>query len=120
MSDAELVLGRHWFLDFSGCSQLPTTPEELEAIVCKSVLLSGATIVQKCFHAFAPIGLTGVVIIAESHVAIHTWPEHNALCIDFFSCSDRLDVQKTLDALTAEFKPTSAKQSVRERRVTPR
>lgn len=120
MSDPDMVLGRHWFLDLSSCSELPHTPEELERIVCESVLLSGATIVQKCFHAFSPFGLTGVVIIAESHVAIHTWPEYNAICIDYFSCSDRLDVQRTLDALITEFKPAIAKQSVRERRVRPR
>jgi S-adenosylmethionine decarboxylase len=120
MSDPDIVLGRHWFLDLSGCSHCPDTPESLEQIVCDAVLLSGATIVQTCFHAFSPIGLTGVVIIAESHVAIHTWPEHDAICIDFFSCSDRLDVQKTLDAFIREFQPAITKQSVQERRVMPR
>lgn len=119
MSVSDIVLGRHWFLDLSGCSHTPDTPESLEQIVREAVLLSGATIVQTCFHAFSPIGLTGVVIIAESHVAIHTWPEHNAICIDFFSCSDRLAVQKTLDALIGEFQPAFKKQTVQERRVIP-
>jgi S-adenosylmethionine decarboxylase len=120
MSATDMVLGRHWFLDMSDCSGLPHTPEDLDRILCESVLLSGATIVHKCFHTFSPIGLTGVVIIAESHVAVHTWPEHNAICVDYFSCSERLDVQKTLDALIREFKPAITKQSVRGRRVTPR
>ncbi|XZE43875.1 adenosylmethionine decarboxylase [Pirellulaceae bacterium SH467] len=118
MNTDETLLGRHWFLDLSGCQNIPDTPAQLEQIVCEAVLLSGATIVQRCFHAFSPFGLTGVVIIAESHVAIHTWPEHRAVCIDYFSCSDRIDVQRSFDYLIRAFQPTSTKRSTSERRIT--
>ncbi|AMV35028.1 S-adenosylmethionine decarboxylase proenzyme precursor [Pirellula sp. SH-Sr6A] len=117
MSTEEKLLGRHWFLDLSGCLNIPDTPEQLEQIICEAVLLSGATIVQRCFHAFSPYGLTGVVVIAESHVAVHTWPEHQAICIDYFSCSERIGVQRSFDYLIRAFQPHSAKQSTSERRV---
>lgn len=46
----------------------------------------GATIVKSVFHEYNPYGLSGVVVIAESHFAIHTWPEHNVASVDLFSC----------------------------------
>ena len=47
----------------------------------------GATIIGDSFHRFQPQGISGVVIIAESHLSIHTWPEHLYAAIDIFSCS---------------------------------
>ncbi len=91
------VLGWHWLVDFYQCSQLPTESSVLEAILIKAAELAGATVVQSCFHQFSPHGLSGVVVIAESHLAAHTWPEHQAMCIDLFSCSQRINVQVAID-----------------------
>lgn len=51
----------------------------------------GGTIVRSVFHQFSPWGVTGVVVITESHVTVHTWPEHGYAAVDVFSCSPRLD-----------------------------
>lgn len=65
--------------------------------------LIGATIVQSVFHEFNPHGLSGVVIIAESHIAIHTWPEHRCAALDIFTCGQRLHAQPGIDYLRQAF-----------------
>ncbi len=103
MSENELqptksnVLGWHWLVDFYQCSHLPTEGPILESILITAAELAGATVVQSCFHQFSPHGLSGVVVIAESHLAAHTWPEHQAMCIDLFSCSQKISVQVAID-----------------------
>ena len=71
---------------------------------------SGATVVQSCFHQFSPYGLSGVVVIAESHLAAHTWPEHNAMCLDLFSCSDKIKAQVAIDYIAAEIQAGTVNQ----------
>jgi len=81
------------------CSQLPTEPAVLEAILVLAAESAGATVVQSCFHQFSPYGLSGVVVIAESHLAAHTWPEHNAMCLDLFSCSDKIRAEIAIELI---------------------
>ena len=61
-----------------------------------------ATIVGSHFHAFSPHGVSGVVVIAESHLTVHTWPEHNFAAVDVFSCGE-LDLDAGIKLLIAEF-----------------
>lgn len=63
---------------------------------------AGATIVGQSFHKFAPRGVTGIVAIAESHLCIHTWPEHSYAAVDIFTCG-------------AGFKPRDAARLIIER-----
>ena len=49
-----------------------------------------ATIVEISFHKFSPFGISGVVVIAESHLSIHTWPEYAYAAVDIFTCGDAL------------------------------
>ena len=51
----------------------------------------GATVIDHIFHQFSPQGVTGVVAIAESHLCIHTWPEHGYAAVDIFTCGDGFD-----------------------------
>jgi S-adenosylmethionine decarboxylase len=53
---------------------------------------SGATVVTDVFHQFNPHGVSGVVVIAESHIAIHTWPEHGFAAVDVFTCGKSIDI----------------------------
>jgi S-adenosylmethionine decarboxylase proenzyme len=57
----------------------------------EAVNLSGATIITTAFHNFSPCGVSGVIVIAESHVAIHTWPEYRYSAVDIFTCGDCID-----------------------------
>lgn len=60
--------------------------------------------VKSCFHKFSPYGLSGVVVIAESHLAVHTWPEHRAVCLDLFSCSNKIDAQAAITFVADQLK----------------
>jgi S-adenosylmethionine decarboxylase len=62
-----------------------------------------ATIVDVVFHEFNPFGISGVVVIAESHLAIHTWPEYRYAAVDVFSCGDVLQPQVAADYLVEQF-----------------
>ena len=62
------------------------------------------TIVEKCFHQFSPYGVSGVVVIAESHLAIHTWPEYNYAAVDFFTCNKNCNTDIAIEYLKEGFK----------------
>ena len=85
-------LARHTLLELHGCdSTLLNNPDNLKALLVEAVRRGQGTIVTEVFHTFSPHGVSGVVVIAESHVAIHTWPEHGYAAVDIFSCGTKLD-----------------------------
>ncbi|MEA3208318.1 MAG: S-adenosylmethionine decarboxylase [Chthoniobacter sp.] len=87
-----LALARHTLLEFHGCdSALLDDSAALRPILLEAVRHGHGTIVTDLFHDFCPQGVSGVIVIAESHVAIHTWPEHRFAAVDIFSCSVALD-----------------------------
>jgi S-adenosylmethionine decarboxylase len=61
-----------------------------------------ATIVDVAFHEFNPFGISGVVVIAESHLTIHTWPEYRYAAVDVFSCGETLQPQVAVDYLVEQ------------------
>lgn len=80
-------LGRHVLLDVWGVD--PSILDDEEAL-CRhlkdAARRGGATVVEERFHRFAPQGVSGVVVLAESHVAVHTWPENGFAALDVFTC----------------------------------
>ena len=81
------ALGRHLLAEFYDCaSPALNDPARIEALMNEAARRSGATVVQSVFHAFSPHGVSGVVVVEESHLAVHTWPEHNYAAVDYFSC----------------------------------
>ena len=92
MPDEDVHLGRHVLAEFFECD--PNTLnsiDKVEKYMMEAALECGATIVQKCFHMFSPYGVSGVVIISESHLAIHTWPELGYAAVDLFTCGSKCD-----------------------------
>lgn len=65
----------------------------------EAAIACGATVVQKDFHHFSPFGVSGVVVIAESHLAIHTWPEYGYAAVDLFTCGSSCDPKVAYDYL---------------------
>jgi S-adenosylmethionine decarboxylase proenzyme len=65
---------------------------------------AGATVVETVFHKFAPCGISGVVVIAESHLAIHIWPEHRYAAVDVFTCGDIVQMDVATALLAREFR----------------
>lgn len=91
--DAKLfTLGRHLLSEFYDCEpNILNNVSLIEKAMCDAAVLAGATIVQKTFHHFSPYGVSGVVVIAESHLAIHTWPEYGYAAVDLFTCGSSVD-----------------------------
>jgi S-adenosylmethionine decarboxylase len=82
----------HMLLELHGCNaELLNNPEALKELLLEAVRRGHGTIVTDVFHTFSPHGVSGVVVIAESHVAIHTWPEHGYAAVDIFSCGTKLN-----------------------------
>lgn len=85
-------LARHVLIEFHGCDAAAISDGDgLLSGLLDAVRRSGATYLNHLFHAFAPHGMSGIVLIAESHVAFHTWPEHGYMAMDVFTCSESMD-----------------------------
>jgi len=84
-------LGQHLIVDFYNCKSIPSTAESLEQVMLATAREIKSTVVTSSFHEFSPHGLSGVVVIAESHLAAHTWPEHGTVCVDLFTCSSEME-----------------------------
>ncbi len=86
------ALGRHLLVEYYDCSANALNDcAFIEEIMTKAAVLAGATVVEKVFHMFNPHGVSGTVVIAESHLAIHTWPEYGYASVDLFTCGTTVD-----------------------------
>lgn len=83
------TMGRHVISELWGCDfEKLNDMEQIEQIFVDAALKSGAEIREVAFHKFAPQGVSGVVIISESHLTIHSFPEHGYASIDVYTCGD--------------------------------
>ncbi|MBV8399240.1 MAG: adenosylmethionine decarboxylase [Acetobacteraceae bacterium] len=104
--DGVKFAGTHLLVDLWGASNL-TDPELIDRACCEAALAAGATILHSHFHHFSPEGgVSGVVVLAESHISIHTWPERDFAAVDIFMCG-ACDPYKSVPVLKAAFKPAS-------------
>ena len=99
------ALCHHTLLEYYNCDvkQLQRA-RTVKTLLCAAVLKGGGKIVKTVFHNFSPYGVSGVVVITESHVTIHTWPEHGYAAVDIFSCSARLDHRRIRETLKRALK----------------
>jgi S-adenosylmethionine decarboxylase len=81
------TVGTHLLVEYSGCDHVVLDDLELiRNLMLKAAAAAGTIVVGSLFKPFQPHGVTGVVIIEESHLSIHTWPEHGYAAVDFFTC----------------------------------
>jgi spermidine synthase len=86
------ALGRHILVEFYDCSpELMNDVVHIENSMVAAAETAGATVINSTFHHFSPYGVSGVVVIQESHLAIHTWPEYGYAAVDLFTCGDSVD-----------------------------
>jgi S-adenosylmethionine decarboxylase len=96
-------LGNHLLVELYECdSEKLNDLGLLESVLEEAVSVSGATALETSFHQFSPQGVSGVIIIAESHFTIHTWPEYGYAALDIFTCGESVDSQKALDYIEKE------------------
>ena len=80
-------LGRHLLIEYYGCDpKILTNIGSIEDILVEAAKRAHAHIVDVVFHTFSPHGVSGVVVLEESHLAIHTWPEHGFASVDIYTC----------------------------------
>ena len=97
-------LGRHILVEFFGCSaEVLNDIPMIEKSMLNAAGEAGATIINSNFHHFSPFGVSGVVVIQESHLAIHTWPEYRYAALDLFTCGDSVDPWVSYDVLKKSF-----------------
>ena len=99
------VLGSQVVLDLYECETGHLDDIEwVKKSLVNAARVAGATIVETVFHKFAPWGISGVVVIAESHLAIHIWPENRYAAIDLFTCGENVQIDAACAFLTREFR----------------
>ena len=100
------ALGRHFLIELWEADNLDK-PEIGEEALVETVRASGGTLLDTRFVPFPNGGYSGVCIIAESHVTIHTWPEHSYAAVDMFTCGPNMDFDAGLEMLKKYFVPKS-------------
>ncbi|MCK6520591.1 adenosylmethionine decarboxylase [Myxococcota bacterium] len=108
MTEPTAPLGWHHLVELHGCDRaaLDDLPR-IEAALLAAARAAGATVLDARFHKFAPQGVSGVVLIAESHLSVHTWPEHGYAAVDLFTCGVSLDAEPAVALLQAALGATS-------------
>ena len=100
------ALGKHLLLELNDCDpKLLNDIGFIKEIMLAAARESGATVLGESFHQFSPQGVSGVIIIAESHLTVHTWPEHGYAGADIFTCGTRVKPEKAAAVLIAKLKP---------------
>ncbi|MFT6045261.1 MAG: S-adenosylmethionine decarboxylase [Arenicella sp.] len=102
-SNNHALMGRHAIIEHTGRISAYSS-EQLDTLLSAAALAAKATILNKEFHAFGEgMGVTGVLMLAESHISVHTWPERNRYsAIDIFVCSDNDGLSAAIDVIRAE------------------
>ena len=94
------ALGKHLLLELKDCNKdVLNDLSFLKNTMLTAAIESGATVLGESFHPFSPHGVSGVVVIAESHLSIHTWPEYNYAAADIFTCGDSVQPERAAEIL---------------------
>lgn len=103
--DGMKFAGTHLLIDIWGASRLDD-PTHIDDKLREAAIATGATILHSHFHHFSPNGgVSGVVVLAESHISIHTWPERNFAALDIFVCGD-CDPHRAVPVIQDAFSPS--------------
>lgn len=97
------ALGIHLLIELYSCNREKIDDlGYLERVMSQAAEAAGATILKTTFQDFNPQGVSGVVVIAESHLTIHTWPEHGYAAVDIFTCGSTVDPWRAAGFLRQE------------------
>lgn len=94
------ALGKHLLIELQDCDrEVLNDLGYLREALMEAAVECGATVLGESFHPFNPQGVSGVVVIAESHLSIHTWPEYGYAAADIFTCGDSVQPEKAAEVL---------------------
>lgn len=98
------AIGRHLILEMWGCKNLNSV-EATEQALREMVDALDVTLLDLKVYPFSPVGVTGMAIVSESHLVIHTWPEYGYAAVDLFTCGARRDPENAVPILRHYFQP---------------
>ena len=105
--------GKHYLNDLRDCDpEIIKSVDPTREIILRAAKECGATILDDHFHQFQPIGMSGVVLIAESHISIHTWPESGFAAADIFTCGE-MKPQVAIDIMREGFRAKETTMKVK-------
>ena len=97
-------IGLHLIVEFWGGKKIED-PKKFEEILVGAAKAARATVLKVNTHKFLPHGVTGVVLLSESHITFHTWPEFEYLALDIFTCGKKCNPYKALEYFKEKIKP---------------
>ncbi len=118
--NTNLSVGKHCILELYDCDQNKLNDEAfLRTTITTAAKSAGAQLLNLITHRFEPYGVTGLALLAESHISIHTWPENGYAAVDVFTCGDQSMPEKACEILKREllaenFSLTSFKRKIPE------
>lgn len=111
-----MIIGKHIIAELYGVSEeLISKVDKVKEIVESVVEEAELTKISSHYKQFEPYGVTGVVLIAESHISLHTWPEYKMVNLDIFTCGDTRKTDKAFELFLEKFKPESYRHYVLDR-----
>ncbi len=102
-SDEAEMVGKHCILELYDCDQNKLNDEAfIRTTLTFAAKYAGATLLNLITHHFEPQGVTGLALLAESHISIHTWPESGYAAVDVFTCGDHTMPERACEAISTE------------------
>lgn len=102
------TIGHHYIAEASGCTPaIIGKVEAVEQILVRAAEIAGVQVWSISFHRFNPNGVSGVVVISESHLSVHTWPEYGYAALDIFTCGDTAKPEKAVEWALRQFGATN-------------
>ncbi len=108
-------VGKHLVMELWGCKSLNSV-EVVELALREATEACGATLLDLSIHPFSPVGITGVAVVSESHIVIHTWPEYGYAAVDVFTCGDS-NPARAIPVFRHHFQPEKSQVMVIERGI---
>lgn len=113
------ALGRHLLIELQDCnSEVLNDLAFVKEAMITAAVDCGAVVLGDSFHRFSPQGVSGVVIIAESHLSIHTWPEYGYAAVDIFTCGTAVVPEKAAETLIEKLESKNPSLTEIQRGVT--
>ncbi len=109
VGDIPLVpVGRHCILELYNCpTHLLNNPVFMKQALEKAAKVAKSTLLSEVTHHFEPYGVTGLALLAESHISIHTWPEYGYIAVDIFTCGEYAEPEKACRYLVQAFQASN-------------
>ncbi len=104
-------IGTHLIYDMWHCQNLVDDAKHLEKVLINAAHASNATVLGTVSHKFEPQGVTAMVLLAESHISLHSWPEYNYVAVDVFTCGKQMEPEAAIAHLRTVLKPKKVERN---------